>query len=224
MSAEYETYGELEQFLEAFGEEVALALAGVIAIVALIALLVIVVGYVLQSVGLYTIARNRGIRNPWLAWLPIGNYWIAGSIADQYQYVVNGQVKNRRKILLILSIAGMMIPYLVAAVSGLYLGLDESVSNFVALGGLGTVLELVASALELAIFIFWQIALYDLYSSCDPKNNVMFLVLGIFIGVTVPYFIFFNRKKELGMPPRKAVPEEPAWQPQTPPEEPWDNH
>ena len=55
--------------------------------------------YVLQSYGLYTIANRRGIRNSWLAWVPVGNMWILGSISDQYQYVAKGKVKNRRKLL-----------------------------------------------------------------------------------------------------------------------------
>ena len=31
------------------------------------------ISYVLHSLGLYTIAKRRGIHNSWLAWLPFGN-------------------------------------------------------------------------------------------------------------------------------------------------------
>ena len=64
-----------------------------------------IVSYVLRSVGLYTIAKRRGIHHPWLAWLPIGDAWIMGSISDQYQYVAKGKIRNRRKVLLGLNIA-----------------------------------------------------------------------------------------------------------------------
>lgn len=40
--------------------------------------------YVLTSLSLYTIAKRRQINNPWMAWLPIANTWIVGSIADDY--------------------------------------------------------------------------------------------------------------------------------------------
>ena len=60
--------------------------------------------YVLQSVSLHTIAKRRGIHKPWLSWLPIGEMWIVGCISDQYQYVVKGRVKNKRKALLVLNI------------------------------------------------------------------------------------------------------------------------
>ncbi len=41
--------------------------------------------YVLQAIGLYTIAQRRGIRHAWLAWVPVGSVWILGSIADDYR-------------------------------------------------------------------------------------------------------------------------------------------
>ena len=64
-----------------------------------------IASYVLSSLGLYTVAERRKLRHPWLAWIPIGNAWLLGSISDQYQYVAKGKVKNRRKILLALNVA-----------------------------------------------------------------------------------------------------------------------
>ena len=223
-----EEFYEFEHMLEGLDEDIVLAVLGVISIVAVFVGLVALVGYIFQSIGLYTIAKNRGINNPWLAWLPIGNYWIAGSIADQYQYVVNGQVKNRRKTLLILSVASLVVSSLMesAAVGGAVMFSGEvNMDSLAILGPVGLLADLVTSGLEIATFVFWQIALYDLYTSCNPKNNVLFLVLGIIFGVTIPYFIFFSRKKELGMPPRKTGYEEPqTYDPEMLRyEEPWDN-
>ncbi len=53
--------------------------------------------YVLQALSLYSIAKRRGIGKPWLSWIPVANTWILGSISDQYQYVVKGKVRNKRK-------------------------------------------------------------------------------------------------------------------------------
>lgn len=212
-------YYQFEQMLEGIDEETVLMFAGIIGIIGLVIALFAIVGYVLQSLGLYTIAKRRGIANPWLAWLPwVGYYWIAGSIADQYQYVVNGAVKNRRMILLVLSVAMVLVSSLAGsvAVGGLYLGVGKNLEHLAALGAMGSVFELVYSALELATFVFWHIALYDLYTSCKPKNNVLFLVLGIFFGFLVPFFIFACRNKEEGMPPRR---EEPRYEYQTEPQQ-----
>lgn len=222
-----EEFYEFEHLLEGLDEDIVFAVLGILGAVTFVAGLILFVGYIFQSIGLYTIARNRGIANPWLAWLPIGNYWIAGSIADQYQYVVNDQVKNRRKILLALGIAGALISSLVGsmAIGGFYLGLGKNATHLAALGSVGSLFDLLLSGLELASFVFWQICLYDLYTSCNPKHNVLFLVLGIIFGVAIPYFIFFNRNKELGMPPRKTENRESqACDPEMLNyEEPWDN-
>ena len=34
-------------------------------------MLLSIAGYVLTALALYTIARRRGLRNPWLAWIPV---------------------------------------------------------------------------------------------------------------------------------------------------------
>ena len=201
-----EEFYEFEQMLGGIDEEVLFGILGVIGVVAVVVLMLALVAYVLQSIGLYTIAKRRGIQNPWLAWLPIGSEWIAGSIADQYRYVAKGEETNRRIILLALGVAGM-------AASGLVTAIGEDIAF----------LNLVVSALEIASLVFWHISLYDLYTSCNPKNNVLYLVLGIIFGFLPAFFIFANRNKELGMPPRRE-PEPETYAPEMLNyEEPWKN-
>lgn len=196
--------------------------------------------YVLMAIGLYTIAKRRGINHPWLAWLPIANHWLVGCISDQYRYVVKGEVKNKRKVLLGLSIAVEAAAVIVLIMLGVMLfdlvdialtygeNIPDSVVLDALLGPLMSIagLAIVMSVVSIVFAVFRYMALYDLFRSCDPKNSVMYLVLGIVIGVTMPFFVFFSRKKDLGMPPRKdAQPEPPAYQqPQVElaqPAEPW---
>ena len=75
---------------------------------------------------------------------------------------------------------------------------------------LGSVLSLLGLLLPLGVVgiaycIFYYMALYDLYTSLDPENNVLFLVLSIFFSFTKPFFLFFNREKDKGMPPRRNM-------------------
>ena len=63
-----------------------------------------VVAYVFTALSLYTIAKRRGIRNPWLAWIPVADVWVLGSLSDQYRYVVKREIKSKRKALLPLCI------------------------------------------------------------------------------------------------------------------------
>ena len=45
--------------------------------------LLAVASYVLTALALYTVARRRGLKNPWLAWIPVASAWIVGSLSDQ---------------------------------------------------------------------------------------------------------------------------------------------
>ena len=166
-----------------------------------------VAAYILQSLGMYTIAKRRQIPNPWLAWIPVGNMWMMGSISDQYQYVAKGRVRNRRKALLGLNIAifALEIP----------LGILGSLAQMLAVFNEGEtlILWLIPVAAAMAVVTIFAVviqymALYDLFASCDPDNAAVYLVLSILFGVTLPFFVFFCRKKDLGMPPRKTeIPE-----------------
>lgn len=195
--------------------------------------------YVLQGISFYTIAKRRGIKHAWLSWIPVGSVWILGCISDQYQYVVKRQVKNKRKIMLGISIAVLVMSFLVLILCGVLIasavGSDYGYTSDAELAGgvlvsvLGmTVASLVMSGLSIALVILQYFCLYDLYSSCDPSNNVTFLLLSIFLGFTMPILLFICRNKDRGMPPRKVAPaqipvEPAAWQPTQPQNEPWEN-
>lgn len=181
-----------------------------------------VTAYILQSLGMYTIAKRRGIHHPWLSWLPIGNVWLLGSISDQYQYIAKGRVRNRRKVLLGLSIGmyASVIPMLVSLFAAAF---SEAAGSAVGDALLGTTVVvvlftyLVMIVLAIILLVFEYMALYDLFASCDPGNAVLFLVLTICLGVVLPFFVFACRNKDLGMPPRKPVRQtQSAYQPSQP--------
>jgi len=169
-----------------------------------------IVSYVLTALGMYTIARRRGIHHSWLAWVPVGDAWLLGSISDQYQYVAKGRVRNRRKVLLGLSLG--MFAVLVLVFVGLFLMLLSEVSGDASElmfgGSLALILLGYFAILILAVIlvVFQYIALYDLFASCDPDNSVLYLVLSILLGVVLPFFVFACRNKDKGMPPKKEVP------------------
>lgn len=176
-------------------------------------------GYVLQSISFYSIATRRGIKHAWLSWIPVGSLWILGCISDQYQYVVKRQVKNKRKIMLGISIAVLALAVLVFVLCGVlifnmvtsdygYTTESQIVgSTLVSLFGMVAV-SMIMSGLSVALVILQYICLYDLYTSCDPSNNITYLLLSIFIGVLMPILLLICRNKDLGMPPRKVKPAE----------------
>ncbi len=173
-----------------------------------------IAAYILTALAIYTVSRRRGLKNPWLAWIPVVNCWLLGSLSDQYQYVVKGENKSKRKWLVVLSIlkAAMLLMLMILALvtaGSLFANHPSEVMGLV-VALLGLALPL--CAVTIAQCVIRYMALYDVYRSLDPANAVLYLVLSILFSPTEPFFLFFNREKDLGMPPRRTavVEEEPA--------------
>lgn len=184
--------------------------------------------YVFTALGLYTLAQRRGLRNPWLAWVPVANVWILGSLSDQYRYVVRGQVRSKRKVLLTLNIISavmglVMTVVIVAAVVRWVFSFQAGASETEIVNAiLGSVMGVLAlcvpwAGVAIASAVLSYMALYDIYTSCDPANNTVYLVLSILFGFTQAIFLFLCRNRDDGMPPRRDA------QPQyrQPAQEPW---
>jgi hypothetical protein len=169
-----------------------------------------IAAYVLTAIAIYSISLRRGLSKPWLAWIPVVNCWLLGSLSDQYQYIVKGKNTSRRKWLLALNLimavltlaVGILVTVAVAGafIKGPGYGMGRAIAGPV-IGILGLILPLAAAAVGIAVIRY--MALYDVYRSLDPNNAVLFLVLSILFSPTEPFFLFFNREKDLGMPPRK---------------------
>ena len=66
-----------------------------------------------------------------------------------------------------------------------------------------TALCMLLIGISIATMVIRYMAMYDIYNSCSPQNSVVFLVLSILFSITEPFFLFFTRNKDDGMPPRK---------------------
>lgn len=176
--------------------------------------------YVLTAYSLYAIAQRRGLRNPWLAWIPVAQLWTIGAISDDYHQKTAGVKKNKRKILIALEIVNvvlcivMMVLLALFVVSAMDASLSSDLEGFSGVMGslLGLFLILLAVlGVSIAVAVIEYMALYDIYRSCDPGNAVLFLLLNIFINITLPILLLVCHKKDDGMPRMEA------------PAEPWEN-
>lgn len=175
--------------------------------------LVSIAAYVLTSLSLYTIAARRQIANPWLSWIPVVRSWILGSLSDQYRYVVKGQYKSKRKILIGLKIVNALMAFFLigqAVYSVINIIKVAACYNAQPDGILGLILGNLATIAVMAVIwavtkVIRYMALYDVYMSMDPSNGVLFLVLSIFFPITEPFFLLLNRDKDKGMPPRRQT-------------------
>ena len=227
-------------FLQEFEELMGISLFSVVAS-EIPSMLISLAIYIFTGWALYTIAKRRGIHNPWLAWVPFGNSWLIGCISDQYRSVSRGEVKNRRKVLLITEILSAVIGAVVVVLcfgtlfEMMQIGFEnlDGMSDAASMELMNTLLGSFAIILLLCLplmvvsivyMVFYYIALHDIYKSCDPGNATLYLVLSIFIGICRLVFLFLCRNKDDGMPQRQEpqpVYEIPQWQPMEPPVEPW---
>ena len=180
-----------------------------------------IAAYVLRSIGLYAIAKRRGIANPWLAWIPVAWVWVLGSVSDQFRYVTKAQVKNKRTTLLVMQLIQMVASTVLIVILGVAFvdlanmgmmgaGEEEMMTEAMIMVFKFMGIALVLGGIALATAIIRYIALYDLYISVNPANAVLFLILSILFSITEPFFVFFNRQKDGGMPPRCDVPQAPV--------------
>ena len=198
----------------AAGEAIALSL-GILGIVLFFVSAIYIVFYIFESIGLYTMAKRRGIRYPGLAWVPIANLWIMGSLADNYMDVTELRKTKSRYILLWLNIVIMFLS-LVAAI--LFLAPNWEIiteaaneGRFVTgayvlnmFGAIGICLVIwVVAVIEM---VFTYIALYRIFKSCQPSNAVLYLILSIFVNVSLPFILFAVRNKDEGMIPAYVNP------------------
>ena len=189
----------LEHLLRGMGP-IAAVLAAVAVTVLLLAAAVSLAAWALQGFGLYTMAKNRGIPNPWLAWVPIGSSWLVGALADR---IAACRGKKTCWALLLL-------------------GLTAGTSAGGLLVLLNPFLALLIPAAGLVLTVVWYIALYEIYRDCAPDRAVLFLVLSVLL--SVQWLLLFLVRDGRSAPtaeqppcPPAAKPPAPGWQPAEPP-------
>jgi hypothetical protein len=197
------------------------ALAGVLLTTAIVVALFAIVLYVIKSLGLYAIAKRRGIACAWLVWLPVGCEWITASIADQYRKVTRGKATIRRFIILVLAVASIGMSVVATtnfadsaegiqelaeytASFGEYMDEEDALVVLEEMGevlGSFTLMTALAGVIGFVSQVYWFVSVGDVYASCCPKNATMMLVLSFFMPVLEPFFFFCNKEKDAGMVP-----------------------
>lgn len=74
------------------------ALAGVLFIIGIAVIVLVIVGWVLKSLGLASLAERQGIQNSGLAWVPFADLYILGSLKDEID-VFGSRISNMKMIL-----------------------------------------------------------------------------------------------------------------------------
>ena len=147
-----------------------------------------VILYFVMANAVSEIAARRRIGKPKLAWVPVANAWLLGSIADHYELAVTGKDRSHGKKLLGWTIVRGAI-LLLQLVLNFF---PERKTLLVIL----LILEIVAAVLYQ---VFYCLAMYRIYQSCAPKHAVWMLVLTIVAQPAAAIILFCIRKKDEGL-------------------------
>ncbi len=123
--------------------------------------------YILNSLGLYALAKNRGLDNCWLAWIPIINLYLIGELTGNVMW----GIKESRWIL-------VLAPFVI---------------GFITMTGIGVIISF---PLSIAYSVYYFMVLFRLYRIYNQNNAVLFLILAILFPVTRPIWIFIIRNKQ----------------------------
>lgn len=196
------------------------ALAAIFAALGIVLVFLAIIGivlYIFDSIGRYTMAKNKGLNSPWMAWLPYFRDYLLGDIIGDKVAFGTFIIPYAKMILVV---GPIVISVLSAA----------TYSDNSAVGVLFTL-----CAIAFAVYQYG--AFYRLYKLYRPDSAVVFLVLSIFFGFLIPIFTFIIRKDEpqeyLAEQPKaaptgeqpsagaepQAQPEQPPVQPQPQPEQ-----
>ena len=149
----------------------------VMTILALLAA-VFAVFYLIYSAGLYGMAKKRGIRHAWLAFLPIGRNYITGKLVPMLK-------------LGLLEVADMQIVYPLLAVLSLLC--------------LAVRLNILAAIFFSLLFLLCLCLVYSLFAQYFPERAaICFLISLVFLGLPASLFVFHCRQ---ALPKNPPVPE-----------------
>lgn len=151
-----------------YSDSGAYALLAFLGAFAFIAFILVIVMYVLSSLGLYKLAQNAGIENPWLAWIPVANMYI---LAKLVKTVKLGSFE----------VPSLEIVLPVGCIATAVLG------NIPVIGWVVSIAYLVLSVL----------VLYKLFSIYRPQQATLWIILSIiFSFIGMPAILIFIMRND----------------------------
>ena len=197
---------DLEQFQNTDPEAFRILLS-VLCVISVIVTVFALIMYIFEAIGLYSVAKRRGLKHPFMAWIPYTNTYLFGKTAEQYETAVKGKSKNYKAILLSLSIILTAVSVLFSVViyalsnSIVYLALaqDCAYNSDATVLIISLILLYIAMLVVSVIYsVFYFIALHKIYRSFSTKSSTLLLIFSIIFPVIVPFVIFASRKKDDG--------------------------
>ena len=187
---------------------------GAIAVSAVIGIAI----YLLESIGVYKMAKSAEIKNPWLAFIPVANDWVFGTLAEKYKKK-NG-TKSARFGIILPVLEGIVLIEAIALTIFTVISIKE-ITGY-ALDAVNTSAEMAPEqfmslipviilyfalmAVAFAYAVVFFIALWRVYSSFDKSNATLYIVLSVIFTISVPIILFIIRNRKPEFDPHNNVP------------------
>lgn len=120
--------------------------------------------YIFMAVGLYRLAANRHIENPWLAFIPIANLYILGMLVGKLK-IDSFEIPSLELVLPIGCVVTAVIKFI----------------------------PLIGWLASIAYLILTILTLYKLYGMYRPQSAALWTVLSVVLPFMGPIFLFIMR-------------------------------
>lgn len=170
---------------------------------------IMVINYVLTAKAMYKLSVRRSISCPWMAWIPVLNYWNIGLVANEYDSRL-GMKRKWNLVLLILYGSFMLLFEIVFCVFYailLVIILQNGEPNmigliipFIVIYFLMFVMMFAAVALE---FVY-MILIFKIFESTVPEKAVKYLILSLLVPLASA--ICLNKCADKGYPFPETLP------------------
>lgn len=201
-------------------EEALITIFGILVLVFVVWAVSALVFHLIKGAGLARMARNAGLPNPALAWIPVANNYLLGCLCDRAVYCRTGNQWRFSIILPVLDLVSILGGgSITAALYGIftsyyYYGSDFDITNegFRSFGG---------NLFAIATTVAMAIALYHLFCDYDPGREVLYTVLSVIFGSVAQAILIFVLRDRVplsaqagGYPPPYQAPGQPGtWAP-----------
>jgi hypothetical protein len=176
----------------------------------------IVIGAVINIITMLY-AKKNGARLYGLVWLPIGNAYVLGQLADKFD-----DKKARVKLTLVSLVTSLvqfpLVIYMYYFMFTDYIPAMTGLLDYNELGGdyfttmfTFSIISTIASLVSIPYIIYYYITFYRIFSAKSPQNAVMWIVLSILFTTIVPviFMLVYMNKPSFSKNPQYAPTSEP---------------
>lgn len=147
-------------------------------------LILIIMKYIFEGIGLMKMAKNKNEKYPWLSWIPYAKQYLKGKLA--YNTSSGGTLFLCASIVLELFSVFLGIIF--------NIGMRENSYDFISTFA---ILIFIVAIIKIGYLVYYYITMYKIYKQFSDKSAIM-LVLSIFFGdYLASIFIFAIRNNKI---------------------------